>query len=181
MTYRDEHEALRARLAATEQRLRETEDELAQAKRRLDEPASLEPSTPPPASRRVGHPPPAAVDLGMARSFLGAGGVLVALIGLGFVLWNLPAAEHLGDVGAILLFALSIFFVPGGLLVFASLRRPRRAAPVTAFPLRTRVATAHPAHVGGAEDAHAEAEARAEAEAEAHAEARAQARDLRIS
>ncbi len=37
VSYRDEHEALRARLAATEQRLHIAEEELADAKRRIDE------------------------------------------------------------------------------------------------------------------------------------------------
>lgn len=140
MTYRDEHEALRARLEATEQRLRETEEQLAEARRRLEEPPSLEPSTAPPPSRRVGHPPPARVDPSMMRTMLGAAGLLLALLGLGFVLWNLPAADHLGDVIAILLFAAVLFFTPGGLLVLLSVRPPRRAGHVTPPVLRARVA-----------------------------------------
>lgn len=150
MTYRDEQEALRARLEATEQRLRETEHELAEVRRRLEEPAVVEPSTPPPASRRVGHLPPAPVlDGGMARTLLGAGGLLLSLLGIAFVLWNLPAAEHVADIGGTLLFAFMTLLAPGGLLVFLSLRRPRRALHAGVAPLRARIAVP----VGEANDA----------------------------
>jgi hypothetical protein len=54
MSYRDEQEALRARLEATEQRLRITEEELAEAKRRVD--AHVEQRPAPVRSRRVRSP-----------------------------------------------------------------------------------------------------------------------------
>jgi hypothetical protein len=54
MSYRDEHEALRARLDATEQRLRIAEEELADAKRRVD--AHVEKRSAPARWRRIGSP-----------------------------------------------------------------------------------------------------------------------------
>src|SRR5437762_4263188 len=101
MTYRDEHEALRARLEATEQRLRETERELAETKRLLEGGTeAILPSEAPPPSRRVGFPDPEpSRSIGsVARVLAGAGGVVQTLVGLAFLLWNLPAVDRLLDV-----------------------------------------------------------------------------------
>jgi hypothetical protein len=138
MTYRDEQEALRARLEATEQRLREAESELAEARRLLaEQPSALEPSTPPPPSRRVGHPQPSPPGASLARTLAGSGGAVLSLFGIGFMLWNLPGAA-LGELVVSTLVSALLFLGPGGLLVWFSLRQParRQQQSVDALALR---------------------------------------------
>ena len=130
MAYRDEHEALRARLEATEQRLRVAETELEDAKRRLEAPL-LMPSSSSPSSRRVGFPPVESHRAQYGRMAAASGGTLLSLVGIASLLWNLPAAEGLGDLAATVAFAIAFCLAPGGLLLYVSARRPRRAGIVS--------------------------------------------------
>jgi hypothetical protein len=145
MAYRDEHEALRARLEATEERLRIAEGELAEAKRRLEEPTVLEPSAPPPSTRRVGYPP-AAVQAHAQYGVMAAAvsGTILSLVGIAFLLWNLPGDEGLADIAATLVLAFGFGLAPGGGLLYFSVRTPKRrrsrVAALAPEPPRTRVA-----------------------------------------
>jgi len=103
---------------------------------------SLEPVAPPPASRRVGHPLPPPGDVSVGRSLVGVGGAVLSLMGVGFVLWNLPAADQLGDVAVTLLMAIVLFLGPGGLLVWLSLRSSPRRRVQMPVPRAVRVAAA---------------------------------------
>jgi hypothetical protein len=141
MAYRDEQEALLARLEATEQRLRVAENELADAKRRLEEPLVLQPSAPPPSSRRVGYPPVAAApaQYGVVAA---VSGTVLSVVGIAFLLWNLPGDEGLGDIAATLALAAMFGLLPGAGLLYFSIRRPARRAPLEleSEPPRARVA-----------------------------------------
>ncbi len=126
MAYRDEHEALRARLEATEQRLRVAENELADARRELEKP--LEPSSAPPSSRRVGFPQTARHGLQYGRMAAALGGTVLSLLGIASLLWNLPGADGVGDIAATLAAAIAFCLAPGALLLYFSARtRPRRS------------------------------------------------------
>ena len=131
MAYRDENQALRARLEATEQRLRVVENELADARRRLEEePAPLAPSVPPRASRRVGYPPPKPTQPNQYAAVSAAvSGIVLLLAGSAFLLWNLPADEGGLEILETMFVGVVMALVPGLLLLRYALRSPPISVP----------------------------------------------------
>ncbi|MDB4944741.1 MAG: hypothetical protein JWP97_4275 [Labilithrix sp.] len=129
MAYRDEHHALLARLAATEERLRVVEHELAEARRRLHGEALVGPSAPPPGSRRVGYRPTRPAYAAHGPTAAAVLGVVLALFGVAFLLWSFPGEEELGEMLTTLGIAFGVGLAPGGVLVHYALRAPVRAQP----------------------------------------------------
>jgi hypothetical protein len=152
MPYRDDQEALRARLEATEQRLRVAEEELAEAKRRLEEPLAPEPSAPPlsASSRCVGYPP-------SARHFqydtlaAAVSGTVLSFLGIAFLL---PADEGLADVVKTLFIAIAIALGPLAWFLYSALRRcPDEQRGLDAEPRSIRIAPRARIEVYPGEDA----------------------------
>ena len=138
MAYRDENQALRARLEATEQRLRVVENELADARCRLEAP--LAPSVPPPESRRVGFPPPKQTQPNQYTAVSAAvSGIVLLLAGSAFLLWNLPADEGAREIVETLFVGVVMAIVPGLLLLRYALRSPSLPAATEDVIVRRRV------------------------------------------
>jgi hypothetical protein len=158
MPYRDEQEALRARLEATEQRLRVAEEELAEAKRRLEEPPALEPPSPPrsASSQRVDDPA-SAPHFQYDTLATAVSGIVLSFLGIAFLL---PADEGVADVVKTLSIAMAIALGPLAWFLYSASRRcPDEQRSLDAEPLRIAPGTRVAVYPGGdAEDDAAEDE-----------------------
>ncbi len=130
MAYRDENDALRARLEATEDRLRETESALVEANRRADV-AQREARSPRDArATRDARKPVAAAPSDNEHVYVRSVALFWMWVGVAFVAWQLIQEANHGMRGiAQTVLATLVLFAAPSILV---LRRTARARPARA-------------------------------------------------
>ena len=144
MSYRGDQEALRARLEATEQRLRIAEDELADAKRRVAAEVAVEPTRLAPASFR---PPPTGPVTRLEAIADTAEHWVRGMVGAGILVMVTYVGVSLDAFSPLFLVALAVLFGFGGPGVVALWLK--RTATLSDRDVRSRNASVMAGLLGG--------------------------------